>query len=48
MVAEYVASPLPSSATYSVWQLANQIPNGNDVADFSAVGKPFRMHMLLG
>ena len=45
---EYVLSPFPSSATYSVVGLANHIPNGNEVADFSAVGNPCRMHMLLG
>jgi hypothetical protein len=46
VVAEYVSSPLPSSATYKVSLFANHMPNGNDVADFSAAGKPWRMHML--
>ena len=39
---------MPSSATYSVWAFANQMPKGNEVVDFGALGKPFRMHILLG
>jgi hypothetical protein len=32
-----------------VWSFANQKANGNDVVDLaSVVGKPLRMHMLLG
>ena len=46
-----VLSPAPSSATYSVCELANQIPNGYELASVAflarAVLKPLRMHMLL-
>src|ERR1017187_8479675 len=49
VVVEYVLSPLPSSATYRVCAFANHMPNGNIVVDVARfVGKPLRMHMLLG